>query len=309
MSKYKIESDIKEIEDAGVVFDEWVDIDDDLYHSLPGISSTSIKYLIKECPLKLKAKMESSENESSEKFVLGRAIHKFILENDDFDSHFAIAPVDDKRSREWKIFMNKMKDDPREIIRKSDKEMLDGIFSSLRRPKDENGTNTYDGIIINDNTLREKALFTVDKKRNIILKIKVDVNLLGMFLDLKSTKNAKPSIFMRDAANLGYAIQAAFYLYVARLSGKDAKSFGFIAIEKEKPYLHSVVLMSDEDISLAQTKVERTLDDLSFYINNDIWPGYEGLREDKKSEPLFTVCQLPSWYRYSLEEENGFEGP
>jgi hypothetical protein len=308
--KYDIEQDIKKLEDSGVVLNEWIDIDDDLYHSLPGLSSTMAKYLDIECPLKLKHKMESEEEEKqSEALIMGRAIHKYILEVDDFDDYFIIAPTNDKRSREWKIFINNNKEDGKHILRKKDGEMLNGMLESLRRPKDKDGTNTYTGIITNSDSIREKALFTVDRKRNIILKIKVDINLDGMFLDLKSTKNANPKIFIKDAANLGYALQAAFYIYVAKTAGKKAETFGFIPIEKEPPYVHSVVLLSDEDIALANTKTERLIDEFAFCINNDIWYGYDGLMEDKKSEPLFTVQQLPSWYRYSLEEENGFEGP
>jgi hypothetical protein len=309
MSKYDINTDIKKIEDAGVVFDEWIDIEDDVYHSLPGLSSSSMKFLDVSCPIKLKHKIDSEEKKDSELLMFGRAIHKFLLEVDDFDNHFIIAPTDDKRSREWKVFANNLKDDSRGILRKKDGEMLQAMLNSLKRPKDKDGTNTYAGIITNSESLREKALFTVDKKRNIILKIKVDINLDGMFLDLKSTKSANPALFMKDVANLGYALQASFYLKVANTSGKKATTFGFIPIEKEEPYVHSVVLLSQEDIALADTKVEKLMDEYAYCLNNDIWYGYDGLLDDRKSEPLFTVQGLPSWYRYKLEEENGFEGP
>ncbi len=308
--KYDIEKDIKKIEEAGVVFNEWIDIEDDLYHSLPGLSSTSAKYLDSECPLKLKHKMESTEETpQSEALIMGRAIHKYILEVDEFDDYFIIGPTDDKRSREWKVFINNNKDDERGILRKKDGDMLQGMLESLKRPKDKDGTNTYTGIITNSETLREKALFTIDRQRGVILKIKVDINLDGMFLDLKSTKNANPKSFIKDAANLGYALQAAFYIMVAKLGGKKAETFGFIPIEKEAPFMHSVVLLSDEDINLASTHVDRLINEYSFCLNNNVWYGYDGMSKDSMSEPLFTVQPLPSWYRYSLEEQNGFEGP
>lgn len=307
----QLKKDLEKIEEHGIALDEWIDIDDDLYHSLPGLSSTGAKYLDSECPMKLRYKLDhNNENEKpSEALITGRAIHKYLLEYDVFDKHFLISPSDDKRSREWKIFANNHRDDSRVILRKKDGDMLNGMMQSLKRPKDKDGTNTYSGIITNVESVKEKALFTVDKDRGILLKVKVDINLDGMMLDLKSTKNANPKFFMKDAANLGYALQAAFYLKVARLSNKKADTFGFIAIEKDAPYMHSVILMSDEDINLAMTKVDKLLDEYAFCSKTGIWYGYDGLSEDKKSEPLFTVQQLPSWYRYALEEENGFEGP
>jgi hypothetical protein len=310
MSQYYLNKALKILNEHDIVFDEWIDIDDDLYHSLPGLSSSGAKYLDSECPLKLKYNMDNkAEKSPSEALLVGRAIHKYILEVDDFENHFVISPTDDKRSREWKVFANNLKDDSRELLRKKDGEMLAGMLESLSRPKDEEGTNTYTGIITNSESIREKALFTIDKENGIVLKVKVDINLDGMFLDLKSTRSAKPSTFSKDIANMGYALQAAFYLKVARLAGKKASSFGFIPIEKEPPYMHSVMLLPDEDIKLAMTKVDRLISKFAFCLNNNSWYGYDGLMDDNKSEPLFTVAPLPAWYRYSLEEENGFEGP
>jgi hypothetical protein len=129
-----------------------------------------------------------------------------------------------------------------------------------------------------------------------------------MMLDLKSTKSALPDTFMKDAANLGYGIQAAYYLKIATLANKDAKMFGFIPVEKVSPYIHSVVLLDNEDIQLELTKVERLLDIYSFCMHNDIWYGPNGISLKDKKEPLFVVKKMPSWHRFKLEEENNFEG-
>jgi len=306
--KYDIEKDIKFLEKNGIIMGQWCDVDDDFYHNSPGISASGLKQIDKECPETYKHAKDAGPQEKTEALIVGNAIHKFILENDDFEDEFLFAPVDKKTDRKWKIFANEHKEDPQIILRAKDGEMLNGILTSLRRPKDTSGTNTYDGIVINKNTTREKAIYVVDHERNIIIKVKVDINMDGMFLDLKSTKNAKPDIFMKDAANLGYGIQAAFYINTARMAGEKANMFGFIAVEKEAPYMHSVIILEDNDIQLEMSKVNRLLDVYAWCLNNDNWYGYNGVDQASGAQPLFVVKAMPSWHRYALEEANNFEG-
>ena len=310
MQKYNIEEDIKYLTDNGIIMDQWMDVTDEFYHGSPGISASGIKTIDKTCPQVYKYG-KGVETEKTEALILGSAIHKYILENDDFDSEYLIAPVDKKTDRAYKVFLNEHKDEieaGKTVLRNRDGAMLHGILDSLREGTNKGGTNTYDGIIINPNTQREKALFTIDVERNIILKVKVDVDMSGMFLDLKSTKSADPEVFMKDAANLGYGIQAAYYQKIAQLAKKESKMFGFIAVEKTAPFIHSVILLDDEDIKLELAKVNRLLDEYAFCLNNDIWYGPNGIDKETKREPLFVVKRMPSWHRFKLEDENNFEG-
>ncbi len=310
MSKYDIKKDIQYLKKNGIVFDQWIDIDDEFYHSSPGISASGLKLIDKECP-EVYIYSKDNPKDKTEALVLGSAIHKYILENDDFDSDYLVSPSDRKTDREHKIFISTNKGEIERgkiVLRKKDGEMLEGILSSLRKSSTKGGTNTYDGIIINPNTKREKALYTIDTDRNIIMKVKIDVNMSKMFLDLKSTKSARPDVFMKDAANLGYGIQAAYYMKITRIAGKEAKMFGFIAVEKTPPYIHSVILMDDEDVLLELKKVDRLLDEYAFCLNNDIWYGPNGIDKKTKKEPLFVVARMPSWHRFRLEEESNFEG-
>ena len=306
--KYDIEKDIKILEDHGIIIGEWCDVEDEFYHNSPGISASGLKTIDKECPQVYKYGSDQPSAEKTEALILGSATHKYILEHDDFQDEFLFSPVDKKTDRKWKIFENEHKEDPQIILRARDEAMLSGMLTSLRTPKSQSSANTYDGIVINPNTQREKALYVVDKKRNIIIKVKVDINMDGMFIDLKSTKSANPDNFMKDAANLGYGIQAAFYLHVAREAEKKANLFGFIAIEKDAPFMHSVILLADEDIELEMTHISRLLDTYAYCLNNDHWYGYAGIDSETKSEPLFVVKNMPQWHRYKREEQNNFEG-
>lgn len=305
--KYDIKKDIKYLEDNGVIFGEWQDIEDDFYHGSPGISASGLKTIISKCPAKYKYG-KSMVTPKSEALMLGSAIHKYILEHDDFDKHFLISPANKKTERQWKVFANQYKDDERPILRSSQGEMLQGIFDSLRKSKDKEGTNTYNGVIIHPDAVREQALYIVDKELDIILKIKVDIRIKDTFFDLKSTKDAGSKGFAKDAANLLYFVQAAFYLYVAKQADKEANTFGFVAVEKEPPYVHGVILVEDEDIKNDTSRIKKVLKDYSYYLHNDIWPAYEEVDKNTGKIPLFRTLAAPSWYRYEREAEQNFEG-
>jgi len=302
-----LEQQLSKLKDLGIEIDTWVDIPDKVYFKAPGINATNLKILDKECPMKLKWKIDNPDTTETEALMLGRATHRFLLENELFDNEYAVAPTDNKRTREWKAFQLKIGDE-KNILRPKDYEMLEGMIESLKSPKDKFGTNTYDGIVRHPDSIRERALFTVDKKRDILMKVKVDIYLNGMVLDLKTTRSAKPINFAGDMARLGYDIQAVFYLNAVKNAGFEAKRFGFIAIEKEPPFTHSVIVMSKDDIELSRSKLDRLLDEYTWCVQNNKWPGYGGVDEDG-NEPLFIEEKLPNWYRYILEEENNFMGP
>jgi len=311
-NKYNIDKDLKTLEDLGIPLNQWCDIPDDIYHNqAPGISASGLKTIRLGTPSKYIDQKRNERQKNSEALLLGRAIHKYILEPEDFYEEYLFMTEKSTRrgDRHWKIFLNENDPDEKKIILKSAaKELLDGIESSLRKSKFGQNTSTYDGIIHNPMASREQALFTVDESRGILLKIKVDINLDEVMFDLKSTTNCNVKDFMAKAANLGYGLQAAVYLKVAELAGVPSTKFGFVAVEKEPPYDHSVIIMREEDVLLEKQALEKLLDEYAYYLHNNVWPGPNGIDTSTGKEPLFVVGELPAWYRYQLEEMNGFEG-
>jgi exodeoxyribonuclease VIII len=315
MSKYtreQLAKDIQFLEDNGVTLNQWCDVSDSFYHDeAPGISASGLKTIRLATPSKYIEEKRNGKKEKSEALILGSAIHKYILEKDKFYDEYLFMTEKSTRKgdRHWKIFINENDPDGEKIIlRPKVKDMLEGIEASLQKEKFGQNISTYDGIIQNPIASREQALFTVDEDRGIILKIKVDVNLNEIMFDLKSTTNCNVKDFMAKAANLGYGIQAAVYLKTAELAGVPSTKFGFIAIEKEAPYDHSVIIMRDEDVNLEKQALEKLLDEYAYYLFNDVWPGPNGIDRETGKEPLFVVGEMPAWYRYQLEEMNGFEG-
>ena len=305
----KLTKDIAWLRDHNIPLNEWVDIDDKLYHGGPGISASGLKDMRK-CPAYFKHKKDtpSLDKDKSEVLIVGSAIHTYILEPSLFNQTYIIAPTSDKRKKIWKDFIGKIdeRDSEKPILRKESGDMMEEIRQSLLKRRDNQGVNIYEHIIHHNMAVREKAMYVIDKTRGILLKCKVDINLNGVMIDLKSTKSAEHKSFAKDMANLGYDIQAGFYLMVAKLGGKPAKGFGFIAIEKEAPYLSSSIVMAQRDITLGTFTANRLLDEYARCIDTGLWYGYNGLDKDKKQEPLLKEVNMPGWHRYAIEEASGF---
>ena len=311
MSKIKklLEADLIEINRLGIKLDQWIEIEDDVYHGSPGISASGLKDIMK-CPALYRFKKDNrtTDDVKPEVLIVGSAVHTYILEPEKFKQTYLIAPSSDKRKKEWKEFVLNIDDADREkpILRKDSMDTMRGIKESLTRPRDSFGTNIYEGIIHAKTTQRELALYTVDKTRGILLKVKVDINFDGVLFDLKSTKNAKVDSFMKDAANLGYDIQASFYLKVAKLGGQSVRGFGFIGVEKDAPYLSNAIVMEPRDIVLGNFLVEKYLNEYTFCIENDLWFGYNGVDKKNVMEPMIVSAAMPGWHRYRIEEDSGF---
>lgn len=106
-------------------------------------------------------------------------------------------------------------------------------------------------------------------------------------VDLKTDRNAYPAAFVRDAANHGYHFQAAWYLMVIQLLKLAASpAFVFPVVEKEPPYLVSVVEFDAEAIAEGTRLCRQAIDVYHDCQANDTWPGYDA---------DITPISLPPW--------------
>lgn len=109
----------------------------------------------------------------------------------------------------------------------------------------------------------------------------------GWIIDLKTARSADPADFGRTAASLGYEVQAAHYLHTYKLAaGKPAEGFRHVLVEKEPPYLVSVVELDDEALEIGHSKLERAIARYKAALETNTWTGYP--------ESIHSVS-LPMW--------------
>jgi hypothetical protein len=92
-----------------------------------------------------------------------------------------------------------------------------------------------------------------------------------VIFDYKSTDNAEPTAFTRTIINMGYDLQAAFYL---RALQKPEARYILIAQETEAPFAVSFIGMPPAFIELGRRKVEHAIAIWKECMASGKWPAY-----------------------------------
>ena len=112
--------------------------------------------------------------------------------------------------------------------------------------------------------------------------------------DLKTARSASPYTFGKSAADFGYAIAAANYVDGVKACGLDDDPlFLFAVVEKEPPYVVTVLQAPDDVIELGRGLMRAALRTYAECQEKDAWPGY-----------LTTIgeLELPGYFTYRVEE-------
>lgn len=97
----------------------------------------------------------------------------------------------------------------------------------------------------------------------------------GYVLDYKSTTNAHPDAWQRRLFDLGYHMQAAFYMRGVRTLGiHKTPKFRFVVQETSPPYALSVVALTPAALALGEAQVHRAIEVWAWCMSRGHWPGY-----------------------------------
>lgn len=137
----------------------------------------------------------------------------------------------------------------------------------------------------------EVSAFCLDEATRVPLRCRYDWLADGYAVDVKTTVTADPKSFGRTAHNFGYHIQAAHYLAVARTLGRPLDGFAFVLVEKEPPYLVSVVELDADSLDVGAARTRQAIELFARCTELDSWPGYPD---------TVTTVTLP---RYAFQED------
>ncbi|MGO2634676.1 MAG: PD-(D/E)XK nuclease-like domain-containing protein [Galactobacter sp.] len=250
------------------------------YHAHPALGSTSLKTLAAPGgPAKWKAE-QGKATEYVQAFSLGTAAHSLILEQDESQIVEIEAP-------DWRT---KAAKDARDAA------VEEGLTPLLTK-EIEQVKAMRDAVMANDMARKaftghvaEQSMFWDED--GLQLKCRPDARIPGLIVDLKTSADADPSEFGRRAFSLGYYISAAHYIDGVRECTGETLPFVFVQVEKEYPYLVSVVQLDDDAIQWGRVMADRAKRIYRECTAKDVWPGYQP----------FTTVGLPAWAQYQLED-------
>jgi len=139
---------------------------------------------------------------------------------------------------------------------------------------------------------RESNVFADAKE----IRLKARLDLLpdsgNALADLKTCESADDIGFSKSIDSYAYHYQAAFYLDVCNLAGRDFSQWIFIAVEKTPPYLCVVYNLDPMAIEYGRTLYRRDLQAYRSCVESGIWPGYS---------PELSIISLPQYRQKEME--------
>lgn len=262
-------------------------LSNEAYHAHPAISRSALK-LIERSPLHYWHKFYSGQYEATTPtpaMEFGAAVHSAVLEPELFQQAYGEAPDIARTTKAGKEAWAEAAAGGKHLLTKQQLHQIAGIQQALCNHESAQRALTADGV-------NEASFIATCPQTGLELKCRPDRLLSsGVCIDLKTTQDASASAFSKAAFNLGYHIQAAFYLKVLELAaGVAPKGFVFLVVEKEAPYGIQVFKCSEDMLSFGLVKVNELLAEvarcLDTFGDSQPWPCYTtGISE----------LQLPAW--------------
>jgi PDDEXK-like domain of unknown function (DUF3799) len=255
------------------------DISNGDYHSDPALGSTSLKTLATRTPAHWKWQSENPVHKDA--YDVGTVAHSLILEDD--ETGIVVVDASDWRTKAAK----EAKDEARAAGKIA---MLQKELDPILAMRDAVMAHPLARAAFTGHKAEHSVFWEED---GLALKCRPDAWRDGLLVDLKTARDADPREFGRTAHNLGYHQSVAHYQDGVEAATGERLPFAFVCVEKEPPYLVSVVELDPEAIELGRRLNNKAKNTYRECLANDHWPGYES------TEPI----RLPYWAARNTEEE------
>lgn len=260
------------------------------YHSdKNAVSSSALKALMRS-PAHMLAALNGSANDESAARRLGTGVHTKVLEVARYAREYVV--FDGRRQgTKWDLFQ--ARNVGKTILSLSEEAQVAGCTeATLVAPavQGEGCIYTVEDLVTHGTV--ERNTYWVDEATGLTCRIRPDLEIQNVTVDLKTTDDARAESFGRQCQRLGYDLQAAFYTRGRRAFDIEGEHFPFVFVASELTAPHGVqVHVADEDefVRPGDRKVAAAL---AMYLRcktANRWPGY--------TAPT-TTLKLPLWSRY-----------
>jgi hypothetical protein len=240
------------------------------YHFEPGLRSSVLKHMMTSAK---KARFEMDNlRPATPAMQLGSLLHLGAENPSKFMANMVVPPDVDRRTKAGKEAIAQFESNLKLhqiVVRAEWAPKITGMLNSLLNHPIANRMLS--------SGIAETSLFTEDDATGQILKCRPDfITAEGHMVDLKTTNDPRPSVFLRRVYghDFFYALQAAHYAHCAKLSKRaNGDSFIFIAIESDAPFDVVVYALNSGDLYCAEEwRAKLTKQHLSC-VSSGLWPG------------------------------------
>jgi len=256
------------------------------YKRADGVSKSMLDQLAHPyTPAHLRAYLDTPEEPPTEAQTFGTILHRALLEPDTMAGAFAVRPdgmdLRTKAGQEWKASVAGTP-----ILSTQQVGTINACVAAVwRHPAAKRliaGAEFERCLFARDatGTLRKGRLDALPKGGNALP-------------DVKTCLSAAADDFEKSIATYRYHVQAAYYLDLCELLGREFTHFTFIAVEKAPPHLVAVYSLDPLAIEFGRKLYHRDLTLYRHCVAENHWPGY----------PVeITNIGLPAWAQKQAEE-------
>lgn len=222
-----------------------------------------------------KYRMDCEDGKKSKPLIFGAAAHKYILEPEDFENEYSVAPNVDRRTKDGRAiyarFEEMCKQSGLEAITTDDMSVICDMSDALK--KNDLAMQLLDGQ-------HEKAFTWEDDLTGERCKCKVDClteyNGQPYIIDYKTADSCEDGHFERAARRYGYQFQAGMYCEGLFQNTLEEHGFAFVVQEKSEPYAVRVYICNKEWIRRGYDKYRELIGIYHNCKETGNWYGYEG---------------------------------
>lgn len=236
------------------------------YQAIDAINFSTLKHM-RRSPLHFKTALDDDrEAPETDAIKLGRVVHVAVFEPDRLTKETVVWEGERRAGKEWERF--KELHHRKTIIRVDDAHRALAIRDAVR------GCPLVAPYLTTG--AAEQVLQWNDRRTGLRCKARLDWHNDAALLDLKTARNAcNPRLFARDAFELGYFHQGAFYqrgLATVRNLAEGPPVI-LVAVEPEPPHDVAVYRMSEDALHFVDEDIHKLLGRVAECRESDRWPG------------------------------------
>jgi len=289
-----------------------LELSSDEYHAdpcdTPSLNSTTARVLLTRTAAHAKAQHPRLadvpiEPRSTDAMDMGTAVHQLLLRDDRID----VEGFKDYRTGEAKAWRDDVRSRGRVPMLTHQWDRAQAIAAAVR----EQMRGLAEPTPFTAGT--PEATITWQDNGGAMCRARLDWlrDDLTVIDDLKVTsKTADPRKWEKQIWNLGYDVQAAFYIrgvqaWLGDMSHPIVPRFRWIVAESVPPYCVSVVTLSDADMFAANIACDRAIELWNQCLESGEWPGYS-TEPHVASRPGWAAVPDESWADVDVDESVPF---
>lgn len=268
------------------------------YHGTFAASSSTLKTILNQTPAHFYAKYLDPDREQDEPtpaMKFGSAWHMALFEPEKYKLEYVTAPEGiDRRSKEGKALFAEYEAQGKKILTADDGASIDRmITAAMKHP-------IIGKTLAHKLGKAEQSFFqpseTLNKKARMDFIIPPTASHPGYIVDGKTCTDASREAFGKTCFDLGYLMQAAFYIdmFMAEFGTTEPPVFAWFAQEKTSPYCTAVYRATTAQIEFGRNQYEEALETLKECYLANSWPGYDTQISD---------LELPYWAQKIIDND------